>query len=243
MGATVLLTLGAWVVGDKRNFLQTTKLDTVLTTYLHNEGSSVQKINCYKPSCDQFMIFMSNPNHPPSNSFKLSYFHLLNEHVQQELAELNHLAFILLAVASIVFTVSLLGYCGALQESRTMLTTYALFLLIVFSLQVLVRQYLSQPNIGFFTLPRQFTQTVFSWLDALWAWCTVRRWRRGCGGRCGAASPSPTPAPPPPTSPPSPGTPSWLTGRYNLFSQSKSHGTGLCCTSANCSVLRVGKLH
>ena len=49
---------------------------------------------------------------------------------------LIHTAYILIAVGSLIFIVSFLGYFGALQENRVMLTAYGLFLIIIFALQV-----------------------------------------------------------------------------------------------------------
>ena len=49
---------------------------------------------------------------------------------------LDHTAYILIAIGGFVFIISFLGYCGALQESRLMLTAYGLFLIIIFALQV-----------------------------------------------------------------------------------------------------------
>ena len=49
---------------------------------------------------------------------------------------LDHIAYILIAIGGFIFLVSFLGYCGSLQESRVMLTSYGLFLIIIFALQV-----------------------------------------------------------------------------------------------------------
>ena len=49
---------------------------------------------------------------------------------------LDHTAYILIAIGGFVFIISFLGYCGSLQESRVMLTSYGLFLIIIFALQV-----------------------------------------------------------------------------------------------------------
>jgi len=45
-------------------------------------------------------------------------------------------AYILVALGAFIFIVAFLGYCGAIQESRVLLTAYALFLIIIFVLQV-----------------------------------------------------------------------------------------------------------
>jgi len=49
---------------------------------------------------------------------------------------LDHTAYILIAIGGFIFIVSFLGYCGSLQESRVMLTSYGLFLIIIFMLQI-----------------------------------------------------------------------------------------------------------
>ena len=49
---------------------------------------------------------------------------------------LDHSAYILVAVGGFVFIISFLGYCGSLQENRVLLTSYGLFLIIIFVLQV-----------------------------------------------------------------------------------------------------------
>lgn len=61
------------------------------------------------------------------------------QHVIEEFSEpsvLIHTAYILIAVGSLIFIVSFLGYFGALQENRVMLTAYGLFLIIIFALQI-----------------------------------------------------------------------------------------------------------
>ena len=45
-------------------------------------------------------------------------------------------AYILLALGGLIFIISFLGYCGAIKESRVLLTTYGIFLIIIFALQV-----------------------------------------------------------------------------------------------------------
>ena len=49
---------------------------------------------------------------------------------------LDHSAYILVAVGGFIFIISFLGYCGSLQENRVLLTSYGLFLIIIFVLQV-----------------------------------------------------------------------------------------------------------
>ena len=45
-------------------------------------------------------------------------------------------AYILIAVGAFIFLVSFLGYCGAIKESRVLLTAYGLFIIIIAVLQV-----------------------------------------------------------------------------------------------------------
>ena len=45
-------------------------------------------------------------------------------------------AYILIALGAFIFIISFLGYCGAIKESRVLLTAYGIFLIIIFALQV-----------------------------------------------------------------------------------------------------------
>jgi len=45
-------------------------------------------------------------------------------------------AYILIALGAIIFIISFLGYCGAMRESRILLGTYAIFVLLIFLAQV-----------------------------------------------------------------------------------------------------------
>jgi tetraspanin-18 len=49
---------------------------------------------------------------------------------------LEQAAYLLIAVGSLIFVIAFLGYCGALQESRVLLTAYALFITLMFGLQI-----------------------------------------------------------------------------------------------------------
>ena len=46
-------------------------------------------------------------------------------------------AYILIALGAFIFIISFLGYCGAIKESRVLLTAYGIFLIIIFALQVI----------------------------------------------------------------------------------------------------------
>lgn len=74
----------------------------------------------------------------------LAKFSTLNEGVEQptflqELTEptvIEQLAYILIAAGAFIFIISFLGYCGAIKESRVLLTAYGLFIIIIILLQV-----------------------------------------------------------------------------------------------------------
>jgi tetraspanin-18 len=74
----------------------------------------------------------------------LAKFSTLTEGVQQpkflqELTEptvIEQLAYILIAAGAFIFIISFLGYCGAIKESRVLLTAYGLFIIIIILLQV-----------------------------------------------------------------------------------------------------------
>ena len=53
-----------------------------------------------------------------------------------EPAVIEQAAYILIAIGAFILIISVLGYCGALKESRVLLTAYGIFLIIVFLLQV-----------------------------------------------------------------------------------------------------------
>ena len=49
---------------------------------------------------------------------------------------IEQLAYILIAAGAFIFIISFLGYCGAIKESRVLLTAYGLFIIIIILLQV-----------------------------------------------------------------------------------------------------------
>jgi len=55
-----------------------------------------------------------------------------------EPAVIEQAAYILIAIGAFIFIISVLGYCGALKESRVLLTAYGIFLIIIFLLQIAV---------------------------------------------------------------------------------------------------------
>lgn len=57
----------------------------------------------------------------------------------QELTEptvIEQGAYILIAAGAFIFIISFLGYCGAIKESRVLLTAYGLFIIIIAILQI-----------------------------------------------------------------------------------------------------------
>ena len=57
----------------------------------------------------------------------------------QELTEptvIEQGAYMLIACGAFIFVLSFLGYCGAIKESRVLLTAYGLFIIIIVLLQV-----------------------------------------------------------------------------------------------------------
>jgi tetraspanin-18 len=57
----------------------------------------------------------------------------------QELTEptvIEQGAYILIAAGAFIFIISFLGYCGAIKESRVLLTAYGLFIIIIALLQI-----------------------------------------------------------------------------------------------------------
>lgn len=49
---------------------------------------------------------------------------------------LDHTAYVLVAIGGVIFIISFLGYCGSLQENRLFLTSYGIFLILIFILQI-----------------------------------------------------------------------------------------------------------
>ena len=68
----------------------------------------------------------------------LTSVYFLNCSIQDfvEPAVIEQAAYILIAIGAFILIISVLGYCGALKESRVLLTAYGIFLIIIFLLQV-----------------------------------------------------------------------------------------------------------
>ena len=66
-------------------------------------------------------------------------------------------AYILIALGAFIFIISFLGYCGAIKESRVLLTAYGIFLIIIFALQVIYILILSV--IVFIMVPQGYSDT------------------------------------------------------------------------------------
>ena len=63
----------------------------------------------------------------------------LTNRILQELTEptvIEQGAYILIAAGAFIFIISFLGYCGAIKESRVLLTAYGLFIIIIALLQI-----------------------------------------------------------------------------------------------------------
>jgi len=71
---------------------------------------------------------------PASNFVDEEAEKILKEFVEPSVIE--QAAYILLALGGLIFIISFLGYCGAIKESRVLLTTYGIFLIIIFALQL-----------------------------------------------------------------------------------------------------------
>ena len=59
---------------------------------------------------------------------------------------IENAAYILIAIGAFIFIISFLGYCGSIKESRVLLTSYGIFLIIIFILEVRLRK---MPNLPF----------------------------------------------------------------------------------------------
>eukprot|EP00092_Neocalanus_flemingeri_P079328 GFUD01098813.1.p1 GENE.GFUD01098813.1~~GFUD01098813.1.p1 ORF type:complete len:292 (+),score=99.27 GFUD01098813.1:117-992(+) len=59
---------------------------------------------------------------------------ILKEFVEP--AVIEQAAYILIAAGAFILIISFLGYCGAIKESRVLLTAYGIFLIIIFALQI-----------------------------------------------------------------------------------------------------------
>jgi len=71
---------------------------------------------------------------PASNFVDDEAEQILKEFVEP--AVIEQAGYILLALGGFIFILSFLGYCGSIKESRVLLTTYGIFLIIIFALQV-----------------------------------------------------------------------------------------------------------
>ena len=66
-------------------------------------------------------------------------------------------AYILIAAGAFIFIISFLGYCGAIKESRVLLTAYGLFIIIISLLQVKCYAF---PKIYLFQCCRYFSMAM-----------------------------------------------------------------------------------
>lgn len=75
-------------------------------------------------------------NSPVSQALDPEAREILRDFVEP--AVIEQAAYILIAIGAFVLIISFLGYCGALKESRVLLTAYGIFLIIIFLLQIVV---------------------------------------------------------------------------------------------------------
>ncbi|XP_055376889.1 tetraspanin-18 isoform X2 [Condylostylus longicornis] len=63
-----------------------------------------------------------------------------SEHIKQftQPAVIEQLAYVLIICGAIMFILSFLGYCGAIRESRCLLTTYGIFMIIILIAEISV---------------------------------------------------------------------------------------------------------
>jgi len=71
---------------------------------------------------------------PASNFVSEEAEKILKEFVEP--AVIEQAAYIIIALGAFIFIITFLGYCGAIKESRVLLTAYGIFLIIVFALQI-----------------------------------------------------------------------------------------------------------
>jgi len=89
----------------------------------------------HKASFINLTLNLTTHQHSPVSSF-------VNEDAEKILKEfvepavIDQAGYILIALGAFIFIISFLGYCGAIKESRVLLTAYAIFLIIIFALQV-----------------------------------------------------------------------------------------------------------
>jgi len=77
---------------------------------------------------------ITSSKHSPHNDFvDKEAEKILKEFVEPVV--IDQAAYILLALGSLIFIISSLGYCGAIKESRSLLVTYGIFLIIIITLQ------------------------------------------------------------------------------------------------------------
>ena len=113
--------MGTWLAADKASFINTTLNITSSKHSPHSDFVEKEAEKILKVSFSQ-------------NIFSLLLIKL------QEFVEpvvIDQAAYILLALGSLIFIISFLGYCGAIKESRALLVTYGIFLIIIITLQVI----------------------------------------------------------------------------------------------------------
>ena len=80
-----------------------------------------------------------------------------------EPAVIEQAAYILIAIGAFILIISVLGYCGALKESRVLLTAYGIFLIIIFLLQVYCLNICNTISLPLYAL--WFTDCAIIWIS------------------------------------------------------------------------------
>jgi len=75
-----------------------------------------------------------NPQSPASSLVDEDAQKIIEQFVEPIVIE--QAAYILIALGAFIFVISFLGYCGAMRESRVLLTAYAIFILLIFLAQI-----------------------------------------------------------------------------------------------------------
>jgi len=117
-------------------------------------GSAVLFVGVWLAVDKTSFIHLSKFGFPESQEFGNSG--LLHELTEPTVIEQG--AYILIAAGAFIFIISFLGYCGAIKESRVLLTAYGLFIIIIALLQitaialtVLYKDHAEQKTKEFFT--------------------------------------------------------------------------------------------
>jgi len=87
-----------------------------------------------KASFINFSLNVTNNKYILGSNFTEDAGQILQEFVEP--AVIEQAAYILVALGAFIFIISFLGYCGAVKESRVLLSAYGVFLIIIIALQI-----------------------------------------------------------------------------------------------------------